>query len=469
MPRRISFNPKFEPTPASEVIAENPKWWQLDRKRALILASAIFLSLVMGWFLVKAAMTARRIITENTGGSAPFLSGILGDVDWRQLKGEGDGRINILLLGMGGEGHTAPNLTDTIIVLSIDPQEKNAAMLSIPRDLQVYVGDNYGYGKINSVYAYGEQDNYPGGGGAFLKEKVSEILDLPMHYYARLDFDGFKKMVNTVDGVTIDVEKEIYDYSYPDENMQGYDPFFITKGTHKMDGNVALKYARSRYTTSDFDRAKRQQQVLSALREKALKVNFISNPAKISEVLDILGDHLRTDIQLWEMQKLYELSKEIDPSTMVNKVLDNSADGFLTASQSSGGAYILVPRAGDFSEIQRFVHEIFVDSYIKKENTRLTILNGTHGSGLAASVSEMLKSYGYNVVKSKNAKNKNYTQCVLYDYTNNSKPYTLQYLASRFGARIESATPKEGQSEEMVLILGSDYQNPTESYYLRGE
>jgi len=467
MPRRISFNPKFEPTPASKVIAMKPKWWQLDRKRALILAAAIFLSLVMGWFLVKAAMTARRIITENMSGSAPFLSGIFGDVDWRQLKGEGDGRINILLLGLGGEGHTAPNLTDTIIVLSIDPQEKNAAMLSIPRDLQVYTGGNYGYGKINSVYAYGEQDNYPGGGGAFTKEKISEILDLPIHYYARLDFDGFKKMVNTVGGVTIDVEKDIYDYAYPDENMQGYDPFFITKGVREMDGNVALKYARSRYTTSDFDRAKRQQQVLSALREKSLKINFISNPKKVADVLDILGDHLRTDIQLWEMQRMYEITKEINPETMVNKVLDNSADGFLMASQGNGGAYVLVPRAGDFSEIQRFVHEIFVDSYIKQEKARLAVLNGTYKSGLANSVSEMLESYGYNVVKTKNAKNKNYTQCVLYDYTNNSKPYTLQYLASRFGARIESVPPKKGQTEEMILILGSNYQDPAKSYYSR--
>ncbi len=464
MNRHLDFNHKLEGSPALAAKARKPLFWRLGKlgKKKIILLIAAFLLVVgVGFLVAKVAITARRIITENTSGS-PFLRGILGDVDFRQLKGEGDGRINILLLGMGGEGHTAPNLSDTIIVLSIDPKNKNAAMLSIPRDL--YVNTGYGYGKINSVYAYGEQNKYSGGGGALAKKQIGEILDLPIHYYARLDFDGFKKMVDAVGGVTIKVEKSIADYTYPDENMQGYEPFFIKKGVHHMDGALALKYARSRHTTSDFDRAKRQQQVLAAVRKKALSIGFISNPKKISDVLDILKDHLRTDIQLWEMERLYEIVKELNTDTMVNKVLDNSSSGLLVAKSDSQAGYILVPRTGDFGEIRNFAHSIFTDSYIKGEKAKLVVTNGTYRTGLGNTVATMLKSYGYNVTGVKNAKSKNYTNCVIYDYTNGAKPYTVQFLKNRFSAEVKTFSQLPNAQSEIILVIGSNYQ-ATNNYY----
>ncbi len=457
MSRHIDFNPKLNLSPAA-TIKNKGAWWKLNRKKSIALILILLISLSTGWFLVKAAIMARRIITDNTTGSAPsLLSSILGDVDARQLKGEGDGRINILLLGLGGEGHTAPNLTDTIIVASIDPRKKTIAMLSIPRDLYINIGDNYGYGKINSVYAYGEQDNYSGGGGAFIKERISELLDLPIHYYARIDFEGFRKMVDTVGGITVDVEKDIYDYAYPNYN-NGYDPFFITKGMHEMDGEVALRYARSRHTTSDFDRARRQQQVMSALKGKALNINFISNPAKISKTLDILGDHLRTDIQLWEMERMYDLMKDVNTDTIVNKVLDNSVEGLLVDGRSDGGGYILLPRAGDFSEIRNFVHSIFIDSYIKEENARISLWNGTPRTGLATRVSSMLEPFGYNIIEVKNAPEKTHQQSVIYDYTGGTKPYTIQYLKNRFDAKVENFSRLPGDGAEIVVIIGDVYQ-----------
>ncbi len=459
--RHLDFNHKFEGSSATAMIAKKPWPWRLGKKKLVLLVATLFLVVGVGFLVGKAVITARRVITENTSGS-PFLRGILGDVDFRQLKGEGDGRINILLLGMGGDNHPAGNLSDTIIVLSIDPKNKNAAMLSIPRDL--YVNTGYGYGKVNTVYAYGEMNKYSSGGGALAKKQIGEILDLPIHYYARLDFEGFRKMVDEVGGVTINVEKSIADYTYPDENMQGYEPFFISKGVHHMNGILALKYARSRHTTSDFDRARRQQQVLSAVREKALKIGFISNPKKISDVLDILGDHLRTDIQLWEMERLYEIVKELNTDTIVNKVIDNSKTGLLVAKHDSKAGYILVPRTGDFSEIRNFAHSIFTDSYIKGEKARLVVMNGTTRYGLAHTVSNMLKSYGYNVVKTKNAKSRNYTNCVIYDYTNGAKPYTVQYLRNRFSAEVKTFSQLPSDQSEIVLVLGSYYQ-VTNNYY----
>ena len=296
---------------------KNKKFWKIFG----IVSSIIIFGIIFwvgGSFVI-----AWNKISDSSGNNRSPLSLFSSRPDTNQLKGEGDGRINILVLGMGGSGHPGGFLTDTIMVVSIDPVQKSIGMLSIPRDLYVPIPGN-GKNKINVAYSYGEANkNELGGGPQVAKGTVSEILDLPMHYFLKLDFDGFVKFVDAIEGVDIDVPRAISDPYYPDENMVGYKPFTITKGIHHLDGQTALKYVRSRETTSDFDRAKRQQQIIKVIKDKVFSAGTWSNPLKITEMINVLGDNIRTDFSANEIKRLLEIVKNIDETKIATKVLKN--------------------------------------------------------------------------------------------------------------------------------------------------
>lgn len=421
----------------------------------LIVIGLIILG-VVAWIGVGGYSAISKIITKNQTGSAPFL-GFLGSIDANKLQGEGDGRINILLIGVGGKNHPGGTLADTIMVASIDPQNKKVAFLSIPRDLYVPISGD-GSGKINSAHSYGESNvQKTGGGPTVLKKTVSTLLDLPIHYYIRADFDALTKLVDTLGGVTVDVEKAISDPFYPAANMVDYAPFYLKAGIQTLDGKTALKFARSRETTTDFDRAGRQQQLIEAIKNKSLSAGVLANPKKITDILNIIGDHVSTDLQMWEMEKMVAIIKDIDTSNIVSKVLDNSADGPLVSSTSSEGAYILLPKTGNFKQIQNIAHEIFTDPYLSKENARLEVINSTGSTGAAKEVQDMLKSYGYNVTQISKSTDAVATSTII-DYSSGKNPFTVEFLKKRFNATVKNQ-PKKSDSIDLTLILGKDYLN----------
>ena len=413
-------------------------------KRACL--SIIILLLIVGIFLgTKAFLAGRKIITRSNGG-APVLVGT-------ELKSEGDGRVNILLLGIGGQGHEGPNLSDTIMIMSLDLKTKSVALLSIPRDLYVLI-PGYGSAKINAAYSYGESEKYPGGGPALAKATISQLLDLPIHYYVVLDFAGFRDAVNAIGGVDINVDKVINDPYYPSDSENGkYTPFYITAGLHHMDGALALKYARSRETSSDFDRAMRQQKVLVALKQKALSGSTLINPLKIGGLIDALGNHVRTDLQLNEIKKLFEISKDIDTTKIATKVLDNASTGLLISGSNWAGS-VLLPKSGNWNNIREFVHSIFVDSYIKGEAANIEVQNGTAKSGLAVQVAKMLIAYNYNIVKITTSPTQA-SKTSLYDYSGGKKPYTINYLENRF--KIKAQIINQSSDIDIKIIIGNDY------------
>ena len=389
-----------------------------------------------------------RIFDAGSLAGSPFFNKNKGS----ELKGEGDGRINILLLGMGGSGHPGGSLTDTIIVFSIDPNEKSYAMLSIPRDLYVpHPNSNQG-SRINEVYSVGERLNEDGG-ASYAKEAVSSILDLPIHYYMTVDFYGFTRLVDNIDGIDVDVEKEIYDPYFPDTDMLGYDPFHIEAGQQHLDGATALKYARSRKTSSDFDRADRQQVVVNAVKNKVLSLGYISNPSKILNLADIVGDHVRTDFSPQELISLVKLSGELDSSKSVSRVLTSGADGELITASSN--PYYLKPKSGNWEQIQRIAHEIFTDPNLKEENAKIEVLNGSSEAGLALKLAETLESYNYNIIKVDNA-DKEYSKTVIYDYSNGDKEVTLKFLIARLDADVISKD-KGDKDCDLSIVIGDDY------------
>lgn len=416
---------------------------------SLVLAAAVMMS-------VKMVLASQKIMTKSNEG-APVLKG---EVDPTRLKGEGDGRINILLLGVGGSAHTAGALTDTIMVASIDPVHRDVAMLSVPRDLYVKI-PGYGQAKINAAGTYG--------GPELSKQVVSKILDLPIHYYVQADFQAFKQAINTVGGVQVAPAELLYDPDYPCDNGKNYCPFKLKAGPQTLDGATALKYVRCRHGVceGDFGRAARQQEVLVALREKVLKAETLTNPLKLGALVDNAGDHVRMDLNVSELAKLTELLKDVKTETIASKVLTNGEDGLLVDGSRtfSGAGSILLPRAGafDYTEIQELAHSIFVDGYLKKEAPKVEVVNATNAYGLGAKLGKQLAAYSYQVVAVASADSvKPQTQII--DYSGGTKPYTIRYLQQRFKGQLVRADPSEKPTSgaEVVIMVGEDYKLPTQ-------
>lgn len=413
---------------------------------ALAIAGIAYFGLNAGWALSK--------ISDGSTSRSPVLQFIGEALDPNALAGEGDGRINILLIGVGGSGHKGGALADTVMVASLDPTNKKLALLSIPRDLRVPIAGSDTTGKINAAHSYGESAE-PGTGPTVLKDTVHGILDLPIHYYVRVDFQGFRKLIDEVGGVTIDVPTPLNDPLFPDEELEGYEPLYVPAGLQKMDGKLALKYARSRETTSDFARAGRQQQILVAFREKALSAGILANPKKLSDIISILGNHVRTDLGLSDMQRLIGLLKDVDQKDVITKVLDNSAEGPLRST--SEGGYFLVPRAGDFSEVRRIAYELFTDPYLVREQAGIQILNATGTAGNARELELDLESLGYSIASIDRVDTQEATQ--LLDFSDGQSPFTIRFLEERLGVKAsKQIRPKDVDAGiDVQLVLGADY------------
>jgi len=395
-------------------------------------------------------------------------------VDPTLLKGEGDGRVNVLVLGKGGPGHTAPDLTDTLLVASIDPIAKETALLSIPRDL--WVRSDNGQSKINAVYAnakYRVLNNYTlkqqtdtikqqaeDAGVQAIEKTITNTLGIPLHYYTMVDFEAFREAINAVGGVDVDVKTQLYDPSVAWENNNN--PVIAAVGIQHMDGKKALLYARSRNGSArgDFDRTERQREVIVALKSKVLSAGTFANPLKLNGLIDAFGDHVSTDFSLNEMMRVYDIVKQIPSSKIQSLGLADPPNNYVTTDTINGQS-VVRPRAGlfDYTEIQSYVRNTLRDSFLKSENAGIAILNGTETTGLATIKSTELKSYGYNVIQVGDAPTGTYTQTILVDLTKGVKKYTKNYLEKRLKVKAVTTLPDTAitpGTADFVIIIGSN-------------
>jgi polyisoprenyl-teichoic acid--peptidoglycan teichoic acid transferase len=223
-------------------------------------------------------------------------------------------RINVLLLGIDQrESQTDPARTDTMLVLTIDPQTKTAGMLSINRDLWVKIPGQTSEGKINTAHFLGEVEHTPGGGPTLAMQTVQAAFDIPLQYYIRVNFTAFEKLIDLIGGIDVFVAEPIDDPDYPDAGY-GFDPFHIDAGWQHLDGHTALKYARTRATAgSDLDRVKRQQQVILAVRDKTLKNKQLSSVVtQIGSLLQVPGGPVQTNLTPGQIVELINLAAQID-------------------------------------------------------------------------------------------------------------------------------------------------------------
>jgi len=442
------------------------KSWSWKKRILCLLVLLVFLiGGVFGYLFIKAYLNSKKVF--KGGGSAVALQET---VDPDMLKGEGDGRINVLLLGIGGQGHEAPDLTDTIIVASIDPVNHKADLLSVPRDLWVKI-PNHGSMKINAAYEMGKYDYLGRQDSSNANQKaieagfkstdniVENVLGIPIHYNMLVNFSAFKQAVDTVGGITVAVPEMLYDPTFAREN--GGSSIIARAGTQTFDGKRALMYVRSRHTSSDFARAQRQRAVIVALEQKIFTLGTLSSPAKISGLLDTFGSNVVTDLSLSNVSRLMTIMKKIPEASIVSVGLTDADSNFLTTDMVSGQS-VVVPRAGtyDYTAIQNFVRNKLKDGYLAKENAKVLVLNGTSEVGLADSVSTTLKSYGYNVVGTGDAPTQTYTKTTIVDLSKGKNKYTLNYLKKRYsGAKITTTLPDktiQTQNADFVIILGED-------------
>lgn len=375
----------------------------------------------------------------------------------KKLKGEDLDRINILLLGMGGKNHDGAYLTDTMMLVSLQPSTKKVSMISIPRDLTIPI-ENMGWRKINGVNSFAESEN-PGSGGLATSQAVSDVFNIPIDYYVRVDFDGFINIVDQLGGLNVNVANTLDDYSYPiigREDAYPYESRFehlhVDTGLQKMDGSLALKFARSRHGIkgegSDFARSRRQQEILSAVKDKVLSMNVLFKPTMIGNIVNELQEHISTNLKIWEIVKIWETFNKVKPEDIINKVLDNGPDGLLVDSISSEGAYILSPRSGDFKEIQYLIANIFnndvtIDSTkAKSEKPTIEVYNGTWINGLATQFATDLEKNGFEILRVGNSSMKNFQKTVIYDLSFGAKVESLTVLKQKTDANISSELPQ---------------------------
>jgi polyisoprenyl-teichoic acid--peptidoglycan teichoic acid transferase len=332
------------------------------------MAALVAAIVIIGFFLVK---------NLKHGNFNPIS--IVTNVAAADLK-ETDGRINILVLGSDRRisGTVTSELTDTILVASIGRYTKDVVLISIPRDL--WVEDSRGYHmKINSVYALDSIDPLTGKidhtrGTQELTGIIEKLLDIPVHYYALVNFQLFTDIVDLLGGIDVNVDQAFTDYTYPIEGKENapenerYETVHFSAGQQKLNGEQALKFARSRHGDNnegnDFARARRQQKVIMAIKDKALSLQTIINPQKLIELYTAYSKNVETNMDLATLQNFYLLSQQINFDKVVSIVLDDrsAADsgGLLYSPEDTtlyGGAYVLIPRTGNYSQIHAYVQK----------------------------------------------------------------------------------------------------------------
>lgn len=431
---------------------------------------------VAGFFLYKGIRVSQSIRLKNTAPVSLFQSAkqfadILLSDSHIPLRGESSGRINILLLGRAGAHYPGRNLTDTMMLLSIDTTTKKMALLSLPRDLYVPIPQTNLFTKLNSLYQYGQDSDDALGP---IRGSLEEITGLPIHYFIVIDFDGFEQAIDSIGGISVDIVRDFYDPRYPGKNYS-YELFEIKKGWQTLDGATALKYVRERHNDpdGDFGRARRQQQVLQAIKSKIFSVGTYTNVFALNGLLDTLGKNVQTDIPLEDLSRFLDLSHTLDTENITSLVIDAwEQKSLLRVSHiqvGSTAAFILVPRVGNWSEIRDTSENIFhLDALTERgtaiaaEQTTLTLFFEPSDLVLAQKIDRLMKDeFGFASITlaPATALDKRPEESIIVDNGTLDKPYSFDALLKKFPLRKTAALPTgiaSQQPTDFSIIIGND-------------
>jgi len=381
----------------------------------------------------------------------------------------GTDRVTILVLGIdrrAGEEERG-YLTDTMLLVTLDPVARTAAMLSIPRDLWVEI-PGFGEDTINTANRSGDWYDYPGGGPALAVKTVQHNLGVTINYYVRLDFTAFETFIDAIGGVDVFNEAEIDDPTYPNGSY-GFEPFYLPAGPHHLNGHDALRYARTRHGGSDIDRAERQQQVAMAVREQVLSLNMLPTLiASAPRLFQTLNESIWTDLSLDQIVSLALIAQDVPRENIRTAVIGYE---YVQEGVTADGKQVLIPLRDKIRELR---DELFTSSsvlqpadpadepaLIAAEAARLQVLNGAGVEGLACDTEAWLVTQGLTALDCDTADRSDYVSTVIVDYT--GKPYTVNWLKRMFGVSTIISSADPASAYDVKVILGRDWQVPAGS------
>jgi LCP family protein required for cell wall assembly len=385
---------------------------------------------------------------------------------------DGGSRINIVFFGLRGgniSGDDCPACTDTIMLLTIDPGTKTAGMLSIPRDMWVNI-PGFGYSRINTAWTLGEGAKLPGGGPGLAMETVSQFIGVPVHYYVQVDFGTFVSFINLIGGIDVYVEERMV----LDPAGTGQDHFVLTPGDFRhLNGKRALAFARCRHESQgcsggDVGRAKRQQQVIMAIRDKVFDpITFPELLAKAPEIYQTFSAGIHTNMSFEDALKLAVLAKDIPIESIKQGVIDNNMAVFANVTLNGVPASVLRP-VPDLIRILR--DEIFIPggplsplaqgdpkTLMQSEAARIRVTNNSYNADLDVRTANFLTAQGMQGTEygiPTGASN----QTVLIVYS--PKLYALQYLIDIFGITGSNQIiikPDSTETVDIEIRIGEDW------------
>lgn len=448
-------------------------------KRLLLVLIAVLCAALLFAGTVK-ALVGLHIITMRS----------LVSVTGADLPKDEQGFTNLLLLGEGDASHDGKDLTDTIIVASIDAtRTKSAVLLSLPRDLYLLKSQNMGKGRINSLYrdykiVLKRQGKTEQEASKLAMEElaaeIGNLINLPIHHVVKVNFTGFEQAVDAIGGVDIVVPETLVDTEYPDDNY-GYETFSISAGPQHLDGKTALKYARSRHSSSDFSRSARQQQIIVAIGEKVKKEGLYRDPSTITDLLQVFADNVEMTLSIRELITLAGLAEDLTPDRVITMQLNDQnglygslaqAGGFLYApprEQFEGASVLLPVSIPEFpvtwKQLETLSALLFRRRPILLAHPRIAILNAGAKSGLARKLGGELIRYGYDVEKIENmdVPKAELKAANMGSYIYAEKPEdaeTKNFFADLLHLPIVTHPVPlipEGQKEQIVIVLDKDY------------
>ncbi|MEI8230697.1 MAG: LCP family protein [Candidatus Peregrinibacteria bacterium] len=450
----------------------------LLKRIAIILISVLFALLLLAGTVQ--ALISLKVLTVrsllNTAGTS--------------LPRDEKGFTNMLILGVGDKDHDGVDLTDTMIIASIDPTKtKSTLLLSLPRDLYLLKTENMGKGRINSLFRDYKIDLKRSGmkepelSIEAMKELGKEIgnqIGITIHGVVKADFTAFEKAVDTIGGIDVTVPYNIVDTEYPDLNY-GFSTFQIAAGLQHLDGATALKYVRSRHTTSDFGRSARQQDVLVAIGNTIKAQKLYTKPGTIMDMWKIFSDHVQMTVSLGELISLAGAAEGITPDRIITMQLNDRSGLFGDVTQAGGflytpprdqfdGAAVLLPVSIPefpitWKQIRLLVSFLqdHRDLYLKKPS--IAILNVNAKSGLGRKLGNELIRYGFNVTRIENAKVSKADVKASNNFTSVlggplSEPVATNFFSTLFGTPTVPnpvPAPPDEQRANVTIMLWKDY------------
>jgi LCP family protein required for cell wall assembly len=418
---------------------------------------------------VDAPVVTNRQITPEPSSTPEFFD----SEDIEYPTWDGASRINILFVGLRGGDPIkgdCPFCTDTLILLTVDPNTRTAGMLSIPRDLWVNI-PGFGYSRINTAWTLGRGSKLPGGGPALTMKTVSHFIGVPIENYVQVDFDTFVDIINLLGGVDVYNEETVV--LDPMAHGKDFPKVRITCcGMRHLDGRTALAYSRCRHIEQgcqdgDIGRARRQQKVIFGIRDKVLSPeNFPNLLAQAPQLYNIFSEGIHTNLSLQDAMRLAVLAQDISRENIQNAVIDDSMLAFDNVILGGKNASIMKPLP---DKIRVLRDQIFTSggptsplaqddpaSLMQADEARVRVLNGTSTDQLSTQTQTYLLRQGVRVTEIGKTKSASRTTIILYS----PKLYTLRFLMDTFGVTSSAQIlikPDPSETVDIEVRLGKDW------------